>query len=61
MGEIIETEQWLLKGECKKCRRQSYCRKPCGAVKREFRSGVKQAIASALKEKMGGKMKNNEE
>ena len=51
MSNVPETEQWLLTGECNKCRKQSYCRKACGAVKREFRSGIKKALAAALEEK----------
>ena len=47
-----DTNQWLLDGDCSKCRRQSYCRKACGAVKRAYRSGFKQALAAVLKEKM---------
>lgn len=28
------TEQWLLDGVCKECRRKKYCSKPCTANKR---------------------------
>lgn len=49
---IPETDQWLLDGICNKCRRESYCKKKCGAVKRAWRAGVKKAIATALEEKM---------
>lgn len=33
---IPETEQWLLEGDCDKCRRESYCSKECTAFKRGF-------------------------
>ena len=33
---ILETEQWLLEGDCDKCRRESYCSKECTAFKRGF-------------------------
>ena len=52
MNEIPETEQWLLVGDCSRCRKQSYCRKKCGAVKREFRNGFRKAVAKALEKKM---------
>ena len=29
-----ETEQWLLDGDCTKCRRKKYCRKQCTKRKR---------------------------
>ena len=33
-NQIPETEQWQLYGNCDKCRRESYCHRPCGAKKR---------------------------
>lgn len=29
MNKIAETEQWLLDGQCNKCRRDKYCSKMC--------------------------------
>ena len=52
MNNIPETDQWLLTGECNKCRRQPYCKKICTAVKREFRKGVQQAVATALEKRL---------
>lgn len=52
MNNIPETDQWLLDGVCNKCRRESYCRKKCGAVKRAWRAGLKKAVAEALIDKM---------
>ena len=51
MNNIPETDQWLLNGECNKCRRKSYCKKKCGAVKRAWRAGLKAAVAAALERK----------
>lgn len=36
-----ENEQWKLNGDCKKCRKASYCRKECGASKRATQRFVK--------------------
>lgn len=36
-GKINPDEQWKQGGDCKKCRRQPYCSKECGAVKRKNR------------------------
>ena len=33
MENINITEQWLLEGKCKHCRRSDYCSKPCKAHK----------------------------
>ena len=52
MNSIPETDQWLLNGECNKCRRQSYCRKYCTALKREYKRGVQRAVKAALAEKL---------
>ena len=52
MNNISETDQWLLTGECNKCRKQSYCRKPCTAVKREFKKGLEQAVMTALADRI---------
>ena len=51
MNNIPETDQWLLDGECNKCRRESYCKKKCGAVKRAWRAGLKAAVAAALEQR----------
>ena len=51
MNNIPETDQWLLNGECNKCRRQNYCKKKCGAIKRAWRAGLKKAVAKALERK----------
>lgn len=33
---IPETDQWKLNGNCDKCRRNEYCKKPCTANKRAY-------------------------
>ena len=44
-----ESEQWYLDGICSKCRRQSYCSKPC--KKNETR--VKSEVAAFIAERTG--------
>ena len=39
--QIPENEQWKLNGDCKKCRKASYCRKECGASQRATKRFVK--------------------
>lgn len=41
--EIPETEQWLLSGDCDKCRRAKHCSKPCkrcNTIQRMYLAGV---------------------
>lgn len=40
-----ETEQWKSDGDCKKCRREPFCRKPCKAKKERGRSVLADAVA----------------
>ena len=46
--EINASEQWLLDGDCKKCRRQRYCTKVCRknriATEREINAVITKAI-----------------
>ena len=49
-----ENEQWLLNGECNKCRRQSYCSKPCTQYKRETEAMIHSLVSSKLNEMTGG-------
>lgn len=41
---IAETEQWLLKGYCNKCRRAGYCRKDCTVKKKTAREHDKKIL-----------------
>jgi len=45
--EIKENEQWKGGGDCNKCRRQSYCHKPCKKSRQQF---VKNLIAQYINE-----------
>lgn len=36
VNEVGEHDQWMLMGDCKQCRRGSYCTKPCKAHKRHL-------------------------
>ena len=42
-------ERWKSDGNCKKCRREKYCKKPCTAKKRRkerlFQTAVKEVLA----------------
>lgn len=33
---IKKNEQWKYGGDCNKCRRQPYCRKPCKTSRQQF-------------------------
>lgn len=37
MEAINESEQWKLKGDCLKCRKQKYCTKQCSASKENLK------------------------
>lgn len=45
-----EKDQWLLDGDCRICRRQNYCKKPCKRAK----NAVETAISELISEKMVG-------
>lgn len=49
-----ENEQWLLNGDCSKCRRKNYCSKPCTRNKRGTEAMMKALVASKLNEMTGG-------
>lgn len=42
-----ESEQWLLDGDCKKCRRKQYCSKSCKAAKTRQRAEIFQLMDDA--------------
>lgn len=46
-NQIPETDQWKLHGDCKKCRRASYCTKKCGAKKVRIK-GLYNALGNAM-------------
>ena len=37
-------DQWKLGGDCRACRKKSYCRKPCSANKRFMNTIIHEAI-----------------
>lgn len=49
-----KSEQWLLNGDCRICRRKNYCSKPCTRCKRETRAEINRIVANALDEHTGG-------
>lgn len=54
MKQINENDQWLLNGECNKCRRQNYCSKRCNCNKRKTEMVVNSFISSKLNEMTNG-------
>lgn len=50
------SEQWLLNGDCRICRRKNYCSKPCTRCKRETQAELKRLVANAMNEATGGVM-----
>lgn len=51
---VNKNEQWLLNGDCGKCRRKKYCSKPCTRHKRETKAMIQGMISSKLNEITGG-------
>ena len=54
MSNINETEQWLLNGDCSKCRKNKYCSKPCTRQKRVTHALMKSMVKSKLNEATHG-------
>lgn len=54
MEKIAETEQWLLNGDCTKCRRKSYCKKACTKSKRRLNAHMKMLIEGKMNELTDG-------
>lgn len=54
MEHIDETEQWLLNGDCSKCRRKNYCSKECTRYKRRTEAELHSLMANKLNEMTGG-------
>lgn len=51
-----DNEQWLLQGDCSKCRKNNYCSKPCSCHKRMVDSKFKLFVFDAMNELTGGIM-----
>ncbi len=45
-----ETDQWLLSGDCCRCRRAKYCNKPCKASQRRLQRNIMGAAMSMAAE-----------
>lgn len=45
---ISETEQWLLDGDCDKCRREKFCSKPCKRGQMRQRAYIAGAVMKAF-------------
>lgn len=54
MEKIDETEQWLLNGDCSKCRRKNYCSKGCTRYKRRTEAELYSLVANKMNEMTGG-------
>lgn len=46
--QIPETEQWLLDGDCDKCRKEKYCDKDCSAFKKAVTRAMCEAYNKAI-------------
>lgn len=47
MALYEESEQWNLEGDCRKCRRKKYCKKPCSASKHAFNRDMARIVDQA--------------
>ena len=60
MEQIQENEQWMLNGNCEKCRRNNYCSKPCTRhdrrIRAETRAELKGLVADTMDKMTGGMM-----
>ncbi len=54
MATIPETDQWLLNGECSKCRRSSYCKTSCTKAQRRRDAQMYAFMAEKMNEATGG-------
>ena len=41
---VAETEQWMLEGDCSKCRKRNYCSKRCTANSKAYTAALKKFI-----------------
>ena len=48
MERIQENEQWKLDGDCRKCRRDKYCSKPCTRCKHVDQAEIAGYVSEAL-------------
>lgn len=53
-NKIDESEQWLLSGNCSKCRRNNYCSKPCTRSKRATNASISSLVSTMMDEFTNG-------
>ena len=49
-----DCEQWNLEGDCRKCRKLSYCSKECKKHKNAVDRAIKELVAEKMAERFGG-------
>jgi len=54
MEKIPETDQWLLNGNCSKCRRKPYCKTDCTRAQRRRKAEMYSFMESKMNELTGG-------
>ena len=54
MEATDRSEQWLLNGDCLKCRREKYCSKPCTRAKRVTKAIIQGMVAQQMDVRTGG-------
>lgn len=52
--EIKETEQWLLNGNCSKCRKKNYCSKECKRNDLRKKRIIANTITKTMDERTNG-------
>lgn len=57
---IADNDQWLQGGDCRICRRQKYCSKPCKTSKTRRERITQALITEAIIRRVVKKEKNNE-
>lgn len=58
---IPETDQWLLDGDCKKCRKMEYCSKACKATKVAMQKEISRILQKMREAKKDAEPKVEEE
>lgn len=54
---IADNDQWLQGGDCRICRRQKYCSKPCRTSKMRRERITQELITEAIAKRLVGKEK----
>lgn len=56
-----ETDQWLLDGDCKKCRKMKYCSKSCKATKLAMQKEINRILQNMREAKKDAEPRVTEE